>query len=131
KEQELFRISSRVFEPANDKRPQVDPGMLTREETIKFIQRVFLKPGSDAPQTVVFSGVEHGNGGSWICARAAETLAAQVKGSVCVVDANLRAPTLHQYFGRDNLTGLADAILHPGPVRNYIQQLQGGNLWLV
>jgi capsular exopolysaccharide synthesis family protein len=131
KVQDLFRISKTVFVPVNGKRPRLDPEALAREEGIKFIQRVFLKSGPEAPQAVVFASVEHGNGGSWICARAGETLAAQVKGSVCVVDANLRAPSLHHYFAVDNLTGLTDAILHPGPVRNYTQQLNGSNLWLV
>src|SRR5439155_6710296 len=131
KVQDLFRVSTRVFTPTNGKPARPDQETLSREEAIKFIQRVFLTPGPEAPQTVVFAAVEHGNGGSWICARAGETLAAQVKESICVVDANLRAPSLHQYFGVDNLTGLTDAILHPGPVRNHVQQLQGSNLWLV
>jgi capsular exopolysaccharide synthesis family protein len=54
-----------------------------------------------------------------------------VKASVCVVDANLRAPFLHEYFRRDNSMGLADAVLGSGPVRNYARQLNAGNLWVM
>jgi len=132
KDQDLFQISNNRVTPVNGKHPRrLDIEARTQEEAIKLTQQVFLKPGPDTPKAVVFASVEHGNGGSWICARAAETLAAQVKGSVCVVDANLRAPSLHQYFGIDNLTGLTDAILHPGPVRNHTRQLHGSNLWVV
>ncbi len=67
------------------------------EEIRNLVQRVFLLPGGQAPHTVVFAGSEPGDGCSWICARAAEALACQVSGSVCLVDANLRAPGLHEH----------------------------------
>ncbi len=104
---------------------------LVREEEIKLVQRVFLAPGQTAPRMVVFCGVEGGNGCSWVCARASETLAAQVSGTVCVVDANLRSPSLHQYFGVDNSKGLAEAVLDSPPSRDYAQQLRGANLWVL
>jgi protein-tyrosine kinase len=102
-----------------------------REEETKLVQRVFLLPVKDAPRAVVFTGVEPGNGCSWICARAAETLAAQVKGTVCVVDANLRSPRLHEYFGLQNSQGLTEALFQSGPLEDYLQQLPGGNLWVL
>ena len=60
-----------------------------RDEMFKLVQRVFLMPGASKGRLVVVSGMETGNGCSWICARMAEVLASQVSGSVCVVDANL------------------------------------------
>ena len=48
------------------------------EEITKVVQRVFLLPGNDAPRTVVFSGSESRNGCSWVCARVAEVMAAQL-----------------------------------------------------
>jgi capsular exopolysaccharide synthesis family protein len=105
--------------------------MMAQGEGIKLVQRLFLLPGAEAPRMVVFCAVETGDGSSWICVRAGDTLASQVKASVCVVDANFHAPFLHEYFRRDNSKGLADAILEPGPIRNYAHQLDGGNLWLI
>ena len=104
---------------------------MAQEEGIKLVQRLFLLPGSDAPRMVVFCGVGKGAGSSWVCVRASETLASRVKASVCVVDANLHAPFLHEYFRRDSAMGLADAVLESGPIRNYARQLNGGNLWVI
>jgi capsular exopolysaccharide synthesis family protein len=104
---------------------------MTREERIKLVQRVFLLPGADAPQVVVFSGVEAGDGSSSICAHVGETLASQVQGAVCVVDANLRTPSIHRYFRMDNIGGLTDAMAQSQPVRDFAQQLPGGRLWIL
>jgi capsular exopolysaccharide synthesis family protein len=104
---------------------------MAQEEGIKLVQRLFLLPGSDAPRMVVFCGVETGDGSSWICVRASEILASRVKASVCVVDANLHAPFLHEYFRRNISMGLADTVLESGPVRNYARQLNEGNLWVI
>ncbi|PYV42587.1 MAG: hypothetical protein DMG06_13475 [Acidobacteria bacterium] len=103
----------------------------TREEEIKLVQRVFLAPGREPRRTVIFSGVEHGNGCSRICAGAGETLAEQATGSVCIVDANLRSPSLHKYFGLDNSRGLTEAIFQSDPLMNYAQQLPAGNIWVL
>src|SRR4051794_39220843 len=76
------------------------------EEVTKLVQRLFLLPGTDSPRSVVFMGTEPGNGCSWTCARTAEVLASQIAGSVCIVDANLREPALHESFGVANQHGL-------------------------
>jgi capsular exopolysaccharide synthesis family protein len=109
----------------------LDLEAMAQEEAVKLVQRVFLLPGADAPRMVLFCGVGRGDGSSWVCLRASETLASQVKASVCVVDANLRAPFLHEYFRSNNSKGLAEAVLGSGPIRNYAQLLNGGNLWVV
>ncbi len=131
KEQELLGPSSGPKVPANGGRGQPNLEALAQEEAIKLVQRVFLVPSPGAPRVVVFSGVEHGAGCSSICARASEVLAAQVAGSVCAVDANLRSPFLHQYFDVDNHRGLTDSVLQSGPVPKFAQRVAGGNLWLV
>jgi capsular exopolysaccharide synthesis family protein len=101
------------------------------EEITKVVQRVFLLPGNDAPRTVVFSGTEPGNGCSWVSARVAEVLAGQVSGSVCLVDANLRNPGLHEQFGAENVSGLTDALRLREPIRSFAQPLSCPRLWLV
>ncbi len=108
---------------------EIDPK--TREELGKLVQRLFLVPGSAAPRQIVFAGAESGDGCTWICSRVGEILASQVSGSVCLVDCNLRTPTMHHHFQVDNHYGLTDALLGGGPIRQYAQPLSRSNLWLV
>ncbi len=132
KKHELLRPSGKLAGPTDGRRYQLDLEALTREEIAKLVQRVFLLPSPEgAPRMVLFTSAEHGDGCSWICARTSELLAVQVTGSVCVVDANLRSPSLHQHFDVENLCGLTDALVQSGPVRNFAQSLPGDNLWLV
>jgi capsular exopolysaccharide synthesis family protein len=102
-----------------------------RDEIFKLVQRVFFGPGSEVSRLVVVAGTEPGNGCSWICARMAEVLAAQVSASVCVVDANLRSPGLHREFGVSNHYGLTNALQSSEPARGFVTQLSRPNLWLL
>ena len=99
-----------------------------RDEFAKLVQNLFLLP--QGYRRVVFSGTESGSGCSWMCAHAAEGLAAQARGSVCIVDCNLRSPGLHQQFGSENHHGLSDALTGSGPIREYVHRLSC-NLWLL
>lgn len=100
-------------------------------ELAKLVQRVFLLPGGEYNHTVVFTSSDVGNGCSWICARVGELLASQVTGTVCLVDANLQSPTLHEQFGVANHHGLSDALRQSGSIRGYVSQLSRRNLALV
>jgi len=115
----------------NGKHRGLNMESMLREAEIRLVQQLFFLPVPDVPRMVVFASVEHGNGCSRICARAAETLAHQVPGSVCVVDANLRSPSLHRYFGVESPSGLVEAIFAPGPIAKFAQQLPGDNLWVL
>jgi len=106
-------------------------GGRVREEVLRLIQRTFLTGSPGAPRLVVFTGVDHGNGCSWVCARAAEALAAQVEGTVCVVEANLNTQSLHRYFGVTKGGGVADVALRRGSVHHLAQSIRGTNLWLM
>src|SRR5579871_1231324 len=101
------------------------------EEFTGLVQRLFVMPGNDSPRSVVFAAPERGNGCSWVCARVAEVLASQVSGSVCLVDANLRRPGLHEQFSAENQVGLSDALLRPDPVRSFARNVGRPNLWMV
>jgi capsular exopolysaccharide synthesis family protein len=101
------------------------------DEALKLVQRLFLLPNPEIPRTVVFSGATHGDGCTTICASAAQALAVQTPGSVCLIDANFRRPSLHRLFNLDGRVGLAEALGHSGPVRSYAQQTGTQNLWLV
>jgi Mrp family chromosome partitioning ATPase len=100
------------------------------EECLQLVQRLFLLQ-SEPPHCVVFAGIEHGNGCSWICAQIAELLSENTPGSVCLVEANLRSPSLAQTFGVPNHRGLTDALLEDGPVADFAKRLRRSNLWLL
>jgi protein-tyrosine kinase len=138
REREMFQAATAPAPVATEERPPVDMKPLElemqaaqRDEMFKLVQRVFFAPGQDGSHVVVVSATESGNGCSWICARMAEVLAAQGTGSVCVVDANLRAPAMHREFGVTNHYGLTDALQTHDPVRNFVTPLSRTNLWLL
>jgi len=79
----------------------------------------------------VFAAVDKGSGCSQICARVAEALPANVRGSVCLVEANFRSPSLPELFGTTNHFGLTDALLGQGPIRTFTRPLHTENLWLL
>lgn len=110
------------FSPANG----------AHDEIAKLVQRLFVLPGpAKTPGALAFCGVERGAGCSWICARCGEALAAQVTGSVCIVDANLRQPSLHRYFQFEIENGLADAMQDSRPLASLARQIGADNLWLI
>jgi Mrp family chromosome partitioning ATPase len=107
-----------------------DLDTITLDQEIKLVERVF--PGTaDSPRVALFAGLENDARCASTCARVAELLAARAEGPVCVVDANFLTPSLHEYFGVDNLKGLAEATVESGPVRNFAQQIPEPDLWLI
>jgi Mrp family chromosome partitioning ATPase len=102
------------------------------DEVTKLVQRVFILPKLEhAPEAATFCGVDHGDGCSWVCARAAEVLADQVTGTVCVVDANLRTPSLHEHFRIHNGAGFAEAMKSTKPIHEFARRASGSQLWLI
>jgi capsular exopolysaccharide synthesis family protein len=108
--------------------PRVEGSEL--DEFTKLVSRVFGS-GSESPRQVMFTGAEPDAGSSRICARTAEVLASHLSGSVCVVDANLRNPGLHEQFGIENHFGLTEALQQSGSIRKYSRSFAGGKLALV
>ena len=100
-----------------------------RDEITALVQKLFSS--AQGKHRVVFSGSERGTGSSSICARAGEILASQVQGSVCLVDCNLRSPSLHRQFGVEEGEGMADLLSHSGSIRQYAHPLSGENFWLI
>lgn len=104
---------------------------LARQEQVKLVQRVFLAQSSKPRRAVLFAGVERDNGCAQICLRAGQTLVRLTSQSVCVVDANLRSPVLHQLVGAENQEGLAAAVDRPGSASAFARRLEPTNLWLL
>jgi Mrp family chromosome partitioning ATPase len=96
-----------------------------------LVQKLFQRPGDPQICCVVFLGCMESSGGTSVCARTALALAGQVEDRVCVVDAKLENPSLHRFFGQDNLIGLRDAIAHSRPGESFIKQVEESNLWFL
>jgi Mrp family chromosome partitioning ATPase len=135
KQAELFRVreSERDFLKTELPcvRPQVHIDEAVQQEEIKLIERVFLMPREHAPHIVAFFGVETAGGTVGICARAGQNLAEKTGLPVCLVDGDLTAPGLHNYFGVHNRLGLAAALSQPGAMRDYTEGLDRPNLFLI
>jgi protein-tyrosine kinase len=104
---------------------------VTREESLKLVQSIFLLNGKESARVVIFAGIDSGSGCSGICASAAEVLAGQNLGTVCLVDANVRSPSLPELFGVANHHGLTDALRKKGSIREFAKPIRGENLWLL
>jgi capsular exopolysaccharide synthesis family protein len=104
---------------------------VAREESLKLVQRIFLGQDAKRAYAVVFAGIDPGNGCTGVCGDTARVLAESVPGSVCLVDANLYAPSQAQFFGVTNHWGLTDALLKEGPIRGFAKQVYRDNLWLL
>jgi capsular exopolysaccharide synthesis family protein len=126
-------LSPMPFSAGNGHTPasRLNIDSVTQEETLRLVQAVFLAAGANPPHVVMFSGIDSGNGCSHICAQAAAVLASNVPGSVCLVDANLRTPSLPEFFGTTNHHGLTDSLRSNGSIREYAKKLQPENLWLL
>jgi Mrp family chromosome partitioning ATPase len=105
---------------------RIDP--VGSAEEAELVQRVFMLPADEMPRVVAFCGVGQIDGAGGICTRAALNLANQTGSSVCVVEGNFQAPSLHQYFSLDNSRGLSDAVLESGPIREFIFSFRESNL---
>src|SRR5262245_31995468 len=100
------------------------------DEQQLIVENVFMRNAA-AKTSVVFTSPDRRTGCSWVVARVARTLAERTKGSVCVLDANLRWPAMHEMFWLDNTRGFLQAIAENNPIRDYAQRLQETNLWIL
>jgi len=100
-------------------------------EGVKLVQRIFPVNAQGSPQLVLFSSWESEADACSISARSCEILAARADGPVCAVDANLRSPFLHRYFGVENRRGFSDALSESGPAQDFTLHLAKSNLWVM
>jgi capsular exopolysaccharide synthesis family protein len=121
--------------PTTARLPQFFNGTISKrwasEEALRLVQQVFLLKASEPPRVVVFAAIDPGNGCSQISASVAETLAVSAGGPVCLVDANLRSPSMSGMFGMTNHNGLTNSMTENGPVISFANPVAGQNLWLL
>ena len=107
---------------------------ISREQVAKLVHNLLLMRNVSDTRFVVVCATGHGEGCSWISSRTAEGLAGQLQGSVCLIDANLRSPSLHQSFGLQREPGFSDALVSFNPIREYARTASGrrdDNLWVI
>jgi Mrp family chromosome partitioning ATPase len=98
------RTHGTLLEPSHDLQcPVLDEGL--RAESLRLAHRLFLQPRNDSIRAVVFCPADGTDASFEVCARVGATLAGQAVGTVCLVDADTRAPRLHRYFGVANAEG--------------------------
>lgn len=108
-----------------------DGRVSTMDEVRKLVQRVFLiQQNGNAPHAVAFCGANRGSGTTWVCATAAESLARESAATVCLIDANLHSPSLHDLFGIANTSGLVDMTQTSRAATEFAQRISS-NLWII
>jgi Mrp family chromosome partitioning ATPase len=112
-------------------RGYLDFKSIAQQEEIKLVERVFLGQDSGSNKVILFSGVDEAEGGARVCAQAAQTLAAQVQGTVCLIDADLHSRSLQRHLQIGNAPGLSEAVLQSTPISRYAQPLASSNLWMI
>lgn len=106
-------------------------GFLPKPPTLdemQIVQRLFFLAGDDIPRAVVFCGIEEGDGAEAICARTAEVLSSMVSEPVCIMDANLRAPSLHLRYEIDESLEFRGANCGASDPAS---RLRGPSLWVL
>ncbi len=100
----------------------------------RLLRKLFFSNQQGVPpvRRVLFATVDESRAGSDIAPLAAEALAAQVSGAVCLADLDPYRPTLHTRYPLDGKLSLAEAISSPGPLRGCTHRAPSiANLWLM
>jgi protein-tyrosine kinase len=127
-----FRPSAVPHPAASGRTHPPDHHSGVQNEILKLVQRLFVLPGTaQAPEVVAFCGIEEGAGCTWVCARTSEALAEQISGRVCIIDANLRRPSLHDHFRVEKGAGFADAMKDTRPIAEFARPTWISNLLLM
>jgi protein-tyrosine kinase len=100
-------------------------------EVFTLVQRLFLGPKEWTPHCVVFFSLGGESDGDSVCVRAAEALSAHSTGTVCVVDANFNAPTMHDLYSIENSIGFSEALVQTEPLESYAHQVEESNLTVI
>lgn len=100
-------------------------------EIHKLVQRLFFNAAATSVKAVAFSPVDRVEVHHMLCGRVAESLSEQVHDPVCLVDADLGAPSLHEYFGLANESGFMEALLDRKSITQFVRSIRGCQLALI
>jgi len=97
-----------------------------RTEILRLVHSLFLSGETSAPHQVLFCGVDQGEASGRLCVQAGEVLARELPLPVCVVDAKVRAPSLHRFFHAEGVSRSRSN----GSGRRHARQMDN-NLWFL
>ena len=106
------------------------PAPLSSDHFMRIAPQIFLLPAQPV-RTALFCGAAGGVGCTSVCMKTAEALVRLTQESVCLVDANFRAPSLHSVYGVDRAPGFSDFLSQAGLARSFATPVNGKNLWLL
>jgi protein-tyrosine kinase len=109
---------------------QSDPASIEAEAYRTVRAKLELMATERGSRTVAVTSVTNGDGKSTSAANLA-VVAAQGGRRVCLVDGDLRRPTLHELFGMPNVHGLASALAQGKPLHTVAKASDVENLSVV
>jgi receptor protein-tyrosine kinase len=118
-----------VTSPKSEVPASLEPAV--RDEALKLVQRLFLSTEEVAPKAVLFAPVDISGECGWLCSVAAKLLAQSVTSSVCLVEGNLRSPSLPDRSGLNRDRGLVDSLEQGGSIKEFATSIGPENLWLL
>ena len=104
---------------------------LWRTEVSKLVRKLFFNGNSQHIRTVVLAGAGNDDSSASVGAHTADLLATTVLGRVCVVDANVWQPSLHERLKASNRLGFSNLALDTSVTASDVAQNVGDNLWLL
>ena len=109
---------------------QSDPNSIEAEAFRTVRAKIELMATDRAPRHIAITSATNGDGKSTSAANLA-IVAAQGGRRVCLVDGDLRRPTLHDLFGLPNVDGLASALAQGKPLHTVAKASDIENLSIV
>jgi protein-tyrosine kinase len=109
---------------------QTDPDSIEADAYRTVRTNIELMSDNGAYRNIAITSASGGDGKSTTAANLA-VVAAQAGRRVCLVDADLRRPTLHDVFGLSNVDGLASALQYGRPLHEVARPADIENLSVV
>ncbi len=102
-----------------------EDGDLVAEEYKLLRTHILQRTRVKGQNTIMVTGPQMGEGKTLTAINLAISISHEVENSVLLVDADLRMPTIHRYFGLPTGPGLVDHITHGVPISELLVHPQG------
>lgn len=108
--------------PASEGKPSSSKASIPSEEYQRMASTLRTIGADRQIKAVLFLSSVHGEGTTSVCAQFARSVVQGGDEKVLLVDANLRSPTLHGFFGIEREKGLTELLEHPGSTDTIIRK---------